>query len=166
MHVRPYQTGDEAALYQVYYSAIHKIAVRDYTAEQIEAWAPKAFDLAVWAERMHTIRPFVAEVDGRIAGYADVQPSGYIDHFYVSGDFPRQGVGRRLMDHLHTEAQGLALTELTSDVSRTAQAFFAHFDFQIVEQRFPVRRGVMIPNARMRKALPVVSAASTQLLPI
>ena len=155
MHIRPYQTGDEAALYQVYYSAIHKIAVRDYTAKQIEAWAPKAFDPAVWAERMHAIRPFVAEVDGRIAGYADVQPSGYIDHFYVSGDFPRQGVGRVLMERIHAEAQRLALTALTSDVSRTAQPFFAHFGFQIVEERFPVRRGVTIPNALMRKELSV-----------
>ncbi len=43
--------------------------------------------------------------------------------------------------------------ELTSDVSLTAQPFFAHFGFQVVECRVAVIRGVTIPNARMRKEL-------------
>ncbi|APW41122.1 GNAT family N-acetyltransferase [Rhodoferax saidenbachensis] len=153
MLIRPFQTGDEAALYRVHYSAIHQVAVRDYTAEQINAWAPPDADPTLWAERMHAMQPFVAEIDGQIAGYADVQPSGHIVHFFVSGDFPRQGVGRALMERIHAKAQQLGLTALTSDVSRTAQPFFAHFGFHIVEERFPVRLGVTIPNALMRKAL-------------
>lgn len=39
---------------------------------------------------------------------------------------------------------------LSSDVSLTAQPFFARFGFEIVEQRCPVIRGVAIPNALMR----------------
>lgn len=153
MLIRPFQTGDEAGLYRVHYTAIHQVAVRDYTAEQINAWAPPDSDPTVWAERIRAINPFVAEIDGQIAGYADLQPSGYIDHFFVTGDFPRRGVGRVLMERIHAQAQQLGLAALTSDVSRTAQPFFAHFGFHIVEERFPVRRGVTIPNALMRKEL-------------
>ncbi len=152
--VRHFRPGDEAALYRVHREAIHRVASRDYTTEQIEAWAPARPDPGAWAIKMRHIRPFVAEVDGAIAGYADLQPSGYIDHFFVSADFPRRGVGRQLMERIHEEAARQGIAELTADVSRTAQPFFARFGFEIVEQRFPVRAGVTIPNALMRKHLP------------
>ena len=152
-HIRPFRIGDEAALRHVFYTAIHQLAVNDYTAEQLQVWGSREFDPVAWAERMRGINPFIAEVDGQIAGYADLQAGGYIDHFYVGGDFARQGIGRCLMEHIHQEAQQRGLTELTADVSRTAQPFFARFGFHIVEERFPVWRGVTIPNALMRKDL-------------
>ena len=57
------------------------------------------------------------------------------------------------MDAIHDQATRLGVRELTSDVSRTAQPFFEKFGFRIVEYRFPEIRGVIIPNARMRKQL-------------
>jgi putative acetyltransferase len=160
MPIRPFQPGDEPALYRVHREAIHRVASRDYNPEQIEAWAPARQDPGAWAIKMRNIRPFVAEVDGAIAGYADLQPSGYIDHFFVSADFPRRGVGRQLMERIHEEAARQGIAELTADVSRTAQPFFARFGFEIVEQRFPVRAGVTIPNALMRKHLTPTQAAA------
>jgi putative acetyltransferase len=160
MNIRPFQPGDEAALYRVHREAIHRVASRDYTPEQVQAWVPDRQDPGPWAIKMRRLRPFVAEVDGVVAGYADLQPSGYIDHFFVSADFPRQGVGRRLMARIHEEAAHQGITELTADVSRTAQPFFARFGFEVVEQRFPVRAGVIIPNALMRKLLAPPQAAA------
>lgn len=153
MQLRRFRPGDEAALHRVHFSAVHVTAARDYTPEQLEAWASSAPDTAAWARRIQGINPFVVEIDGIIAGYADVQPTGYIDHFFVSADYPRQGVGRLLMDRIHDEAARLGLNTLTSDVSRTAQPFFERFGFRVIEQRQPVRHGVTIPNALMRKDL-------------
>jgi putative acetyltransferase len=151
--VRPFRIGDEAALYAVHHGAVHRVASRDYTPEQLSAWAPTEPDREAWTIRMRSLQPFVAEVGGVIAGYADVQPTGYIDHFYVSADFPRQGVGRLLMQRIHEEAARLGIAELRADVSRTAQPFFVRLGFEIVEQRFPLRQGVTIPNALMSKTL-------------
>ncbi len=39
MKIRRFRIGDEAALFRVYFSAIHDVASRDYTPEQVEAWA-------------------------------------------------------------------------------------------------------------------------------
>jgi putative acetyltransferase len=155
MHIRRFAIGDELSLFQVYFSAIHEIAIRDYTMEQINAWAPADLDPELWRNHMRKLRPFVAELDGEIVGYADVQANGYVDHFFVSGHHARQGVGTLLMGRIHQEAETLCLQQLTSDVSRTAQPFFARFGFQIMEQRSPVRRGLVIPNALMRKTLPI-----------
>ena len=153
MKIRRFRIGDEQALYRVFFSAIHDIAVRDYTQEQIDAWAPANIDAEKWVDRMRGINPFVAEIDDEIVGYADVQSSGLIDHFFVSGAHPRRGVGRMLMTAIHAEAERLHLTEFASEVSRTAQGFFTHFGFQIVAQQSQVIRGIVVPNARMRKVL-------------
>jgi putative acetyltransferase len=153
MRIRRFNSGDEPALFAVYHSAIHLIARRDYTQEQINAWAPAVLDEDLWAKRIRGINPFVAELEGALVGYADLQDNGYIDHFFVSGLHPRQGIGRSLMQTIQFEAARLRLTELTSDVSKTAQPFFAHFGFQIVEQRAPLVRGVEAPNALMRKLI-------------
>lgn len=99
------------------------------------------------------MQPFVAEQGGEIVGYADVQPNGYIDHFFVSGRHARQGIGQRLMQRIHQEADALGLTELTSHVSKTAEPFFLRNGFEVVERQLPVRRGVVLQNAVMRKVL-------------
>ncbi len=145
-----YRPGEEPALFEVYFSAIHLVAGVDYTREQVNAWAPRDVDSVLWRSRIEGINPFVAEQDGKVLGYADVQVNGYIDHFFVSGTSTRQGIGSLLMKRLFEEAALLKVAELTSDVSRTAQPFFSRFGFEVVEQRFPERRGVVIPNALMR----------------
>jgi putative acetyltransferase len=153
LHIRPFRIGDEESLYQVFYSAIRLVAVRDYTAQQVEAWAPDDPDMRTWAERMQSIRPFVAEIGGEAVAYADLQSSGYIDHFFVSGRHQRQGLGRALMNRIHRQAADVALRGLYADVSRTARPFFEHFGFGFVEDRAPVVRGVVVPNARLWKTL-------------
>jgi putative acetyltransferase len=117
MHIRRFNPGEEPALFDIYYSAIHLIAIRDYTEEQVNAWAPSNPDKELWVRRMRGINPFVAEIEDKLVGYADVQENGYIDHFFVSGRHPRKGIGRSLMQVLESEAERLGVTELTSDVS-------------------------------------------------
>ena len=153
MNIREFQLGDEAGLHAVFLSAVHELASKDYTPEQIEAWAPASFDPDAWAKRMQGIRPFVVESNGRLVAYADVQATGYIDHFFVSGPFARAGIGTLLMNRIHETAFAQGIGMLTSDVSRTAQPFFTQFGFIVVEQRAPVVRGVTVPNALMRREL-------------
>jgi putative acetyltransferase len=153
MLIRTFRVGDEADLHRVFFSAIHGIAIGDYTPEQVNAWAPESVDPALWADRMREILPFVVEHDGRPIAYADIQPTGYIDHFFVAAPFARQGVGSMLMLRLHDEAAVKGMRLLTSNVSRTAQPFFKRWGFSIVEERQPVVRGVVVPNALMKKEL-------------
>ena len=127
MNIRRFQHGEELALFEIYYSAIHLIAKNNYSEEQLNAWAPLDLDRQLWVNRIRGINPFVAEIDGQRVGYADVQQNGYIDHFFVSGHHPHQGIGKALMEFIHNEAKRLSLTELTSNVSRTAQPFFERF---------------------------------------
>jgi putative acetyltransferase len=153
INIRRYTPGEEPALFEIFYSAIHLVASSDYTSEQIEAWAPRDLDQIRWERKIRAINPFVAELNGVLVGYADIQSSGYIDHFYVSGEHPRRGIGSILMKRLFEEATLLNAHILTSDVSQTAQPFFRKFGFIVVEQRYPECFGVIVPNALMRRGL-------------
>jgi len=151
--LRDFRPGDEPALRAVFASAIREVAIRDYSPQQVDAWCPRDYDADAWAARMQGLRPFVAERDGDVVGYADLQADGYIDHFYVAGPAGGQGVGGMLMRHLLALAAGRSLPEVTSHVSLTAQPFFARYGFQVVEQRVVDVRGVALRNAEMRLAL-------------
>ncbi|MFP2307257.1 GNAT family N-acetyltransferase [Citrobacter braakii] len=153
MKIRRFSNGDEISLFSVFLSSVHTLASHYYTQQQIDAWAPMDIDPEQWANHMKELRPFVVEVDGEIAGYADVQPNGYIDHFFVSGTYPRQGVGTLLMNRIHEEARQRGIDELTSNVSKAAEAFFLRHGFHVVERGFPACRGVTLQNALMRKNL-------------
>ena len=153
MKIRRFSNGDEISLFSVFLSSVHTLASHYYTQEQIDAWAPTDIDPEQWANHMKELRPFVVEVDGEIAGYADLQPNGYIDHFFVSGTYPRQGVGTLLMNRIHEEARQRGIGELTSNVSKAAEAFFLRHGFHVVERGFPACRGVTLQNALMRKNL-------------
>ncbi|QWP78328.1 GNAT family N-acetyltransferase [Lysobacter sp. K5869] len=156
MRIRACRDGEEAALLAIFRAAVRTTAADDYSAEQIDAWSPARWTQAQrerWIERVCALRPFVAELDGAVAGYADLQDDGLIDHFYVSPDFARRGVGAALMSHLLALARARGLSAVHAHVSRTAQPFFARFGFEIVAQRKPVVRGVEVPNAEMRAVL-------------
>ena len=153
IELREFRIGDEPALRVVFESAIHDVAIRDYSQAEVDAWAPRQFDPSLWARRVQGIAPYVVERDGEIVAYADVQPDGYIDHFFVAAAANGLGIGRRLMERIHDRACELGVSELTSEVSRTAQPFYIHFGFEIVDRHIKEVRGVGIEYAAMRKSL-------------
>lgn len=153
MFLRRFREGDEAALQRVFHSAIHVGAVRDYAPEQLNAWAPAQMDAAKWLPFMRELNPWIVEDGGEILAYADIQPTGYIDHFYVAGAHQRRGIGSTLMRALVAEAKTSRMVEIFSHVSKTAQPLFARFGFEVIEKRAPVIRGVTLENALMRKHL-------------
>jgi putative acetyltransferase len=151
--IRRYEPGDAPALRAVFVSSVHDLARRDYTPAQLGAWAPREHDAEAWARRLGAIRPFVALVDGVPAGFADVQPDGLLDLFYVAGPHAGRGVGTALMEHLHAEARSGGIGRLWSYVSRTAEPFFARRGFVVESRRVVTVRGVELDHARMGKVL-------------
>ena len=153
MLIRRFKPGEETEIRSVFFSSIHGLTGKEYTPEQQSAWAPMDYDQDSWNSRIQGINPFVVEIDGRIAAYADLQPSGYIDHFYVAEPFANQGLGRALMKHLHSVASELQIHELWSKVSLTAEPFFLKSGFHVESRNAFLVRGVQLFNANMRKFL-------------
>lgn len=156
VRIRPCRPGEELALLAVFQSSVRGLASRDYTPEQIEAWSPSATSdefRRQWVARIRANRPDVAELRGKLAAFADLQASGYIDQFFVAAEFAGRGVGAALMLHLLAAARERGIACLSSHVSRTAQPFFQRFGFRVEREQSPVVRGVALRNAAMRLRL-------------
>lgn len=102
---------------------------------------------------MRELNPLVSVVGEAIVGYADVQASGLIDHFYVHKDWQRRGVGTALMRALEAEAHRLGLKEVHSRVSLTARPFFERSGFSVIREQEVVIDGVRLRNVLMARRL-------------
>lgn len=151
MKIRTYQKDDAPELWRLFYNTIHHVNCRDYSPELLDAWAPLEFDFAIWQRKMDTINPVIAEMDGKIVGYTDLQADGLIDHFFCHAQYQGQGVGRFLMEHVLRLGATRGITHFRSEVSITARPFYERFGFSVVtEQNLPIR-GQILNNFIMEK---------------
>lgn len=150
--IRRYKPNDGEKILSVFLSSVREVASRDYTKSQINAWS-SIDDKDKWISNIQHLEPFVAEIDGDIAGYSDLQPNGYIDHFFVSSTYIKMGVGSALMHTIHTEAERLGIKTLSADVSKTAEAFFSRHGFHVEKRQNPMRKGIELSNALMVKKI-------------
>lgn len=156
LYIREYQAADSDALAALFFRTIHTVNLGDYTLEQVQAWAPADRDLKAWAERFRGRHTYVAEIDGAIAGFAELDPGGYLDRFYVSADFVGRGVGKELYRELERRALCLGIRKIHLEASITAKSFFERCGFRIIKEQTVRPRGVAMNNFVMEKELPLM----------
>lgn len=153
VRIRPYNPADTAAMIALKRDTIGRVNSRDYSAEQVAAWAPDDRAVSGWSQRAADRFVVVAEDDERIVGFGDIGPDGHIDQFYVHADHQRRGVGRAILTALVSEARRSGIRRLFSDVSITARPFFEAHGFQVDAEQTVVARGVSFVNFRMSSQL-------------
>ena len=153
MRVRPYASVDLDALIALFRISVHIVARRDYTLEQVFAWAPEVIDRERWAIRLATCSTWVAASGERPAGFINFEPEGHLDMLYVDPDFQGRGVASRLLSRLEASAQSRGLSRLFTEASITARPFFEHRGFRMVEAQTVTRRGQQLTHYRMERPL-------------
>lgn len=96
---------DCAAMAELFYNTVHTINAGDYTDEQLSAWATGNIDLAVWNCSFLEHNTLIAESDGIVVGFADMDKTGYLDRLYVHRDFQRRGIATALINELERRAR-------------------------------------------------------------
>jgi putative acetyltransferase len=151
--LRRYESRDAAATLDIFYRAIHVTAASSYSPEQIAVWAPENIDLESWARKQSSRNGVVAEVDGELAGFSDVNAEGYIDMMFVSPEHGRSGVATALMSWILGEALRLGARSLSTNASEAAVGFFEKHGFIVGEHRRILRDGVILTNYAMSRSL-------------
>ena len=149
--IRDYAEGDAAVLWGIFYNTIRRINSRDYSQVEVESWASDEQDPVLWEQRMRGICPFIAEIDGVAVGYADLQSSGLIDHFFCHHNYQRQGVGTALMEHIFSVGETKGIERYYSKVSKTAKPFYERFGFSVVTEQTLDTGEQMLENFTMEK---------------
>lgn len=149
--IRNYIESDAKALWNIFFNTVRHINSRDYSQAQVEAWAPDSFDFEIWKVRMIGLSPFVAEIDGVIVGYTDLQDDGLIDDFFCHYKYQGQGVGKALMNHVFSAGHKAGVMRYYSNVSVTARPFYEHLGFTLAKEQLIEVRGQKLINFVMEK---------------
>lgn len=149
--IRNYERKDASVTWELKFQTIRNINISDYSLEQVKAWAPDNFDMDVWQKRIDDMNPFVAELNGQVVGFADLQQDGYIDHFFCHAGYQGLGVGRALMEHIFAVGNLNGIIRYYSAVSRTARPFYERFGFSVVKEQHVDINGQLLTNFVMEK---------------
>ncbi|MDZ7963705.1 MAG: GNAT family N-acetyltransferase [Nostoc sp. DedSLP03] len=152
MRLRIYEIADTEEIMKLFYDTIHEVNIRDYTQEQVDAWAPANMDIEVWIKSLGSKFTYVAEED-KIIGFGELEANGHIDRFYCHKDFQRKGVGKKILEQIELKANSLGLEKLFTEASITAKPFFESQGFIIIKKQEVERRGQKLINFVMEKYL-------------
>ena len=95
----------------------------------------------------------MADDDGTLAGFGELEENGHIDCFYCHHAYQRRGVGSAIYSRIEAKARALGLTRLLVEASITARPFFEAKGFAVVKRQTVICRGIELTNYVMEKAL-------------
>ncbi len=76
MLLRRYNPKDCEALTSLFYHTVHNVNVKDYSQEQLKAWANDKIDLEVWNKTCSEHYTVVAVENNIIVGFGDIDKLG------------------------------------------------------------------------------------------
>lgn len=151
--LRAYRPSDCSEVLRLFYDTVHTVNARDYTEEQLDAWADGKPDAAKWNKSLCAHFSLAAEADGILAGFGDIDETGYLDRLYVHRDFQGMGVGTALCQALEQEAARAvrqakpdASVCITTHASITARPFFEARGYRVQREQQVERKGVLLTN--------------------
>lgn len=147
MIIRKYQPSDCKELTELFYNTVHTVNAKDYTKEQLDVWATGKVDFEKWNESLQEHFSVVAVDDETIAGFGDIDKTGYLDRLYVHADHQRKGIATAICNQLEQAVQG----NITTHASITAKPFFEKRGYKIVKEQQVERQGIFLTNYVMIK---------------
>lgn len=153
MFLRAYRHDDKRQLQQLFFDTVHTVNARDYSPEQLAAWAPTEPDREAWARLDHQYC-FVVEFQKVIVGFISVTKEGLIDLLFVHKDFQGKGIASALFKQAERLARKKGFTVLRTESSITAHGFFEKVGFSTTAENRKTLRGVEFLNYKMEKPMP------------
>lgn len=136
--IRSLTETDIPAIIQVFRETVLTVNSKDYSPEQVSAWADAGNNPGKWKTRISsqyfigvlTTSPGATAV---LAGFASLAPDGCLDILYVNRNWQGRGLASVLFNKLFAYARENGLSRLYADVSITAKPFFLHKGFEVKE---------------------------------
>jgi putative acetyltransferase len=157
MEVRRARVGDAAALAEVARRAITITGASVYDTDQLAHWSgsftPARLEALIGSTSVHVVEvaPDVA------AGFASllVRADGgaEVDLLYVDPSYAGQGVARRAVEAVESDARARGVTTLRADASLLAAPVFEHLGYAVVEHYDKPRGTVTFRNTWLTKHL-------------
>ncbi len=145
--IRRYKPEDCQKLSELFCQTVHTVNAKDYTKEQLNAWASEYIDREEWNQTLMEHYSLVAAKDDKIVGFGDIDQTGYLDRLYVHKGYQGRGIATALCDALEQKIQGSIVTH----ASITAKPFFEKRGYHVEKEQQVERNGVQLTNYIMKK---------------
>ena len=130
---------------KLFYNTVHTVNAKDYTEEQLDAWATGQVDLNKWDQSLREHYSIVAVENEMLVSFGDIDESGYLDHLFVHADYQGKGTGTMICNRLEQAVSGNIITH----ASITARPFFEKRGYRVVKEQQVERQGVFLTNFEM-----------------
>ncbi|MFL9838918.1 GNAT family N-acetyltransferase [Flavobacterium sp. ST-75] len=151
--IRQYKEEDCNEVVSLFYQTVHTVNKKDYTDAQLDAWAPAELDYNRWSKVLSQNYTIVAEHNGVIAGFGDIDASGYFDHLFVHKDHQGCGVATLIKEAIEQYIIANSVSRITVAASITAKPFFEKHGYTVLKQQQVERNGQVLTNYFMEKLL-------------
>lgn len=148
MLLRRYNPKDCEALTSLFYHTVHNVNVKDYSQEQLKAWANDKIDLEVWNKTFSVHYTVVAVENNIIVGFGDIDKLGYLDKLFVHKDYQRRGFATAICDELERVVK---TDKITTHSSITAKPFFEQRGYKLVKEQQVQKNDIALTNYIMEK---------------
>lgn len=146
--LREYKSSDCAELATLFYNTVHIVNAKDYTKEQLNAWADGNINLKAWNQSFLHHYSIVAVEENKIVGFGDIDTAaGYLDRLFVHVDHQGRGIGSAICSRLESAVQGI----ITVHASVTAKDFFCKRGYTVIKKQQVKRKGISLVNFVMEK---------------
>ncbi len=149
MMLRPYRKEDCEQTARLFYETVHAVNAKDYAPRQLAAWAPAVPQPEAWHASFCGHYALVAEENGAVVGFGDIDGTGYLDRLYVHKDYQGRGIATALCAALEQHAAGMPVTV---HASVTARPFFEKRGYRVCRRQQVLRAGVALTNFVMGKS--------------
>ena len=133
---------------ELFIDTVHNINKKDYSKEQLNAWANPKYDLEIWEKRFEKSKPYLCMLEDDVVGFCEYY-DGYIDCFYAHFKYQNYGIGKLLLTHILELAKNENIDKIKVDASITAKPFFVKFGFIQVKENLVKRENVELKNFSM-----------------
>jgi len=151
--IRAYRPEDWEEVVRLFHDTVHFVNAADYTVDQLNAWVPEHMVLPELKKRLVNTYSVVAEKDGVIVGFGNVNGTGYFDCLYIHKNYQRMGVGTLIADEIEKYFCRNGIHMATTDASITAKPFFEKRGYIVEKEQKVACRGQLLTNFKMHKIL-------------
>ncbi len=147
MLLRKYKPSDCKILAELFYNTVHIINAKDYSEEQINAWANGNINLSKWNNSFLEHYTIVVEIDGIIVGFRDIDKTGYLDKLYIHHNFQCKGIATAICNELE---KSVDTSKIITHASITAKGFFEQRGYKVITKQQVERQGIFLTNYVMK----------------
>lgn len=153
MELRRYRPEDLQEIAELFYETIHHVNRKDYSEIQIKVWSDSRDRLLQSNDFFMRLYTVEAVEQGRIAGYGNIDDTGYLDHLFVHKDFQRMGAASLICEELERYAVLRGMERIEVHASITAKPFFEKRGYRTVKEQQVDVKGILLTNFVMEKIL-------------